>query len=106
MKTISASKMKPMLNSVLDAAQRERIIVTRNGKPSAVVMGIEAYDEEDFQLASSEDFWRMIESRRREGRSIPLAELKAQLGIDGASRKKTSARAAGKSRSVKPRKKQ
>lgn len=35
-------------------------------------------DEEDLQLATSPEFWRMIEERRC-GPSIPLAELEARL---------------------------
>ena len=52
--------------------------MTRAGKPSAVIVGIESHDEEDKALASSAEFWRMIEQRRR-GQSISLSELKARL---------------------------
>jgi len=34
------------------------------------------------QLAVSPEFWNMIQLRRQ-GRSIPLAELKARLGLAG-----------------------
>jgi hypothetical protein len=35
---------------------------------------------EDLRLAVSPEFWNMIQLRRQ-GRSIPLAELKARLGL-------------------------
>ena len=79
MKTIAASESKPSLDTVLDLAQKERVLLTRAGKPSAVVIGIESYDEEDLRLVASHDFWQLIESRRQ-GTSIPFAELKARLG--------------------------
>ena len=80
MKSISAADARSDFEAVLDSAQAERIVITRRGKPSAVVVGIEGYDEEDLALASSPAFWRMIEERRK-GRSIPLAELKKRLHL-------------------------
>jgi len=78
MKTISVTQARSDLERVLDSAQKERIVVTRAGKPSVVIVGIESYDAEDRALAGSAEFWRMIERRRR-GRSISLDELKARL---------------------------
>ncbi|MCP4664467.1 MAG: type II toxin-antitoxin system Phd/YefM family antitoxin [bacterium] len=78
MKTISASEATVDITSMLDSAQVERVVITRNGKPSAVVLGLESYDAEDMNLASSPEFWQMIEQRRR-GSSIPLAEVRARL---------------------------
>jgi prevent-host-death family protein len=78
MKTVSVSQARSDLEGVLDSAQSERVVVTRGGKPSAIILGIESYDAEDRALASSPEFWRMIEQRRR-GRSISLAELKTRL---------------------------
>ena len=79
MKTISDLEAQSDLKGVLDSAQEERIVITRQGKPAAVVLGLESYDAEDLQLAGSPDFWRMIDARRREGSAIPLAEARARL---------------------------
>jgi PHD/YefM family antitoxin component YafN of YafNO toxin-antitoxin module len=78
MKTVAVSKVDSKLDALLGSAQKERVVLTRSGKPSAILIGIESYDAEDLQLASSSDFWRMIEGRRS-GATIPLAELKARL---------------------------
>ena len=75
-------------------AQSERIVISRHGKPCAVLVGIEDYDSEDLAMASSEDFWRMIRQRRASGKSSPLTQVEAQLGI-------TSEKPAGK-RAVQP----
>ena len=78
MKSVSALEAQSDIQEVLNTAQGERVVITRDGKPSAVIVGIESYDEEDLQLAKSSDFWRMIEERRS-GSSIPLSDLKARL---------------------------
>jgi prevent-host-death family protein len=64
--------------ALLEAAQRERILVTQNGKPWAVVVGIAYKDEEDFRLEASPEFWRMIQERRRQP-TVPLAEVEKEL---------------------------
>ena len=90
MKSVSATEVQSNLEAVLDSAQKERVMVTRAGKPSVVIVGIESYDAEDLRLASSPEFWQMIEERRH-GPSIPLAELKARLGTKGRSRQSPKA---------------
>ncbi len=78
MKPITAVQVEADLDEVLDSAQNERIVIMRGGKPSALIIGIESYDDEELKLATSPEFWRMIQERRR-GKSIPLSELKARL---------------------------
>jgi prevent-host-death family protein len=80
MKTIIGNTNDSQLTDVLDSAQAEKVLITRNGRPSAIVIGVEDYDAEDLLLASSTEFWGMIQNRR-EGRLLPLAEVKRQLGI-------------------------
>jgi prevent-host-death family protein len=78
-KPITAVQAEADLDKVLDSAQKERVVIMRGGKPSAVVVGVESYDEEELELATSPGFWRMIEARRRRGTSIPLSDLRARL---------------------------
>ena len=78
MKEITMEQLAMATSELLTLAQRERILVTRDGKPMAVMVGIENKDEEDLQLEASADFWRMIEERRREP-TIPLKDLKKEL---------------------------
>jgi prevent-host-death family protein len=82
MKTISCTEAGSDLDYVLKSAQTESVVILRDGKPSAVVIGVEAYDEEDFKLANSAEFWQMIQDRRRESKLIPLSEVKRRLGMD------------------------
>jgi len=48
----------------VDASQSERVVVTRHGRPAAVLVGVEGRDLEDLALQMSPGFWRMIERRR------------------------------------------
>jgi prevent-host-death family protein len=59
-----------------DVEEGERVVVTRRGRPAAVIMSIE--DAEDFVLAHAEEFLRMRLAGRREhesGKSVPLDDL-------------------------------
>ena len=62
----------------MQVAQQERILVTQNGKPVALVVGLENKDEEDWQLEMSLDFWQMIEERRKRP-TMPFQEVVATL---------------------------
>jgi PHD/YefM family antitoxin component YafN of YafNO toxin-antitoxin module len=65
----------------LTRAKTERIVISRRGRPSAVLVGIEAYDAEDLALTSSADFWQMIRERQASGTSAPLAEVERRLVV-------------------------
>ena len=62
------------LESCIKDARRERVVVTRKGKPVALVVGVEGLDEEQLQLGSSDKFWTLIEARRKQ-KTINRAEL-------------------------------
>ena len=78
MKTVSARDLQKKVKECVDAAQKDRVVVTRRGQPAAVLVGVEGSDWEDVVLQSSPNFWRLIEERRRQP-SISLHELKARL---------------------------
>ncbi len=79
MKTISLDAAQADLNSLVTDSQSGRVVIERNGRPSAVVVGIEDYDEEDLALASSDEFWQMIDNRRAPGRSASISEVRERL---------------------------
>jgi prevent-host-death family protein len=78
MKEITLEQFPQDVSQLIAEAQRQRILITRNGEPVAFVVGIENKDEEDFRLQTSPEFWRMIEERRREP-TIPLEKLMSEL---------------------------
>jgi prevent-host-death family protein len=81
MKRVAAQKLASDLDAVLESAQKERILISRHGKPCAVLVGVEGYDKEDLQYANSPGFWRMIGQRRKRGKLIPLDKVAARLKI-------------------------
>ena len=78
MKEMTLEHFAAQLEQSMVAAQHEHILVTRDGRPFALVEGIAFKDEEDLALERSPEFWRMIEERRR-GPSIPLEQVRAEL---------------------------
>jgi len=66
------------LESAVSEAQLDRVIVTENGKPVAIVIGVADMDEEQLQLSTSDQFWTLISGRRRQ-QTISRAELERRL---------------------------
>jgi prevent-host-death family protein len=83
-KTIPSKKLKSDLEAVLQSSQKERILISHDGKPCAVLVGVEDYDAEDLRLVTSSDFWNLIQQRRTSGRSIPLADVESRIASHGA----------------------
>lgn len=69
---------KTTLEGCVNDAQRDRVIVTRDGKSVALVIGVEGMDEEQLQLGGSDKFWTFIEQRRKE-RMISRTELEQDV---------------------------
>ena len=66
------------LDSCVREAQDDRVLLTRDGRPVAVVVGLGGLDDEQIALGLSEDFWKLIATRRR-GPTISRAELEKRL---------------------------
>lgn len=69
---------KASLDACIKEAQRERVVITRNGKPVALIIGVEGMDEEQLQLGSSDKFWKLI-TKRRAQKTISRAELERRI---------------------------
>jgi hypothetical protein len=81
MKEMTLEKLAQDPNGFIEAAQHEQILVTRDGEPVALVSGIKNKDEEDWQLETSPEFWRMIEDRRRRP-TVRLKDVESELFAD------------------------
>jgi antitoxin (DNA-binding transcriptional repressor) of toxin-antitoxin stability system len=64
--------------SCVKDAQKERVVVTRGGRPVAMIIGLEGLDEEQVELGSSDAFWKMITARRKQ-KTLTRAELDAAI---------------------------
>ena len=76
MKVLAMRDAKTGLSATLDEAQHERVLITRNGKPSAIVIGVEGRDFEDVLLMSNPKFWEMIEASRRNPKTFSMEEVR------------------------------
>ncbi len=68
MKVKALGEAKQTLSATVEHSQRERILITRHGKPAALLIGVEHMDMEELVLTSNQRFWEMIEASRRDPR--------------------------------------
>jgi prevent-host-death family protein len=78
MKTVTVRDLQKSVRECVDTAQEDRVVITRHGKPAAVLVGVEGEEWETVVLQTSAPFWRMIEKRRKEP-TISLEEMKTRL---------------------------
>jgi antitoxin (DNA-binding transcriptional repressor) of toxin-antitoxin stability system len=62
-------------------AQDDRVLITRDGRPVAMVVGLAGLDDEQLELGASDEFWRLIAARRRQP-TISREELDRLAGGD------------------------
>jgi prevent-host-death family protein len=84
MKLIGVGEAQAGLSSLVEQSQKERIILTRHGKPVAMLLGIKGRDLEDLVLAQDPAFRNLITDRRGDQRApvsqeTLLAEAKREL---------------------------
>jgi prevent-host-death family protein len=96
MKVAALREVKEAFSKFVERAQKERVLVTRHGKPAALVIGVEGQDLESLLTASDPNFWAMIERRRREP-TISLGELEERLERTRPGRPRATARKRGRS---------
>jgi hypothetical protein len=87
---------KATLDDCLPSGRAERVLLTRRGRPLAIVVDVRGMDMEQIELGSSDEFWKMIAERRRQP-TISRAELERRLKARDAKRRK-KAKAARASR--------
>lgn len=79
MKRIPLSKVKDDLSSVIRQAEQEEVLITRHGRPAAVIVGFE--DEDDwieYRLLNDEGFLSSVQQARTEiqtGRFVRIESL-------------------------------
>ncbi|MGH7406843.1 MAG: type II toxin-antitoxin system Phd/YefM family antitoxin [Candidatus Methylomirabilales bacterium] len=78
MKTVTVRDLQNKIKACLDRAQEDRVIITRHGKPAAVLIGVEGEDWETVVLETDPAFWRLVQERRKQP-TLSIGELKARL---------------------------
>ena len=80
MKTVTVRELQKRVKACVDDAQRDRVIVTRHGKPAAVLVGVQGEDWDAVVVQTDPKFWRLIRARRRQP-TLALGQLKRRVGI-------------------------
>jgi len=80
MKTVGLEKTT--LDDCVRDAQADRVVITRRGKPVALVLGVEGMDLEQLQLGSSDKFWTLMSQRRRQ-KTVGREKLEEMLTKKG-----------------------
>ena len=80
MKQVTLDEAKKRLSELLKEAGEEAIVILKDGKPVGVLSVWPELDAESLARASSADFWRMIQSRRK-SETVPWAQAKTQAGL-------------------------
>ena len=78
MKTISVRDLQKKVKKCVEESQKDRVVITKHGKPAAVLVGVEGEDWEDVVLQTDPSFWKLIRSRRKQ-ETVSLEELKEEL---------------------------
>lgn len=79
MKMVPLRNAKQQLSEYILRAQKEHILITKHGQPSALIWGVEGHDVEDVVYMTDPSFWRMIRKRRSQ-KALPWAEAKKKQG--------------------------
>ena len=78
MKTVTVRDFQKKVKKCVDNAQEDRVVITRHGRPAAVLVGVEGEDWDAVVLQTDPTFWKLIRARRKQP-TISLDQLKARL---------------------------
>ena len=78
MKTIAVRELQKKIKETISESQKDRVIITRNGKPAAILIGVDGQEWESVILETDPGFWRMIRQRRKEP-ALSYDELVSRL---------------------------
>lgn len=81
MKIAPMGEVRNNFAKYLAAAEEEPVFVTKNGKIAAVIEHIDDRDIEDYLLAKSPRFRKMLERAKRQPGSMSLAEYRRSRGV-------------------------
>ena len=78
MKTVTVRDLQKNVKDCVDKAQDDRVVITRHGKPAAVLVGVEGEEWEAVVLQTDPKFWKLIRARRKQS-TISLEQIKTRL---------------------------
>lgn len=75
MKMVPLREAKQQLSDYVVTSQKEHILITKYGRPSALIWGVEGHDIEDVVYMTDPGFWKMIRKRRQQ-KAIPWSKAR------------------------------
>jgi prevent-host-death family protein len=81
-KSIGVRDLQKKVKECVDEAQVDRIVITRRGKPAAVLIGVEDKSWDTVISQSDPAFWKLIRTRRAQP-TVSIFEMRKRLGIRG-----------------------
>lgn len=85
MKQVSMDEVKNDLSGYLQIAQKESVIITRDGQPVGVLIGFEDADDwwEELMFRDPRFELEIAQARQslKEGKGISIEEMKAKYGV-------------------------
>ena len=90
MKIVPLNEVKNRFSTYLELSKREDIVVTKNGRPAAILHAVTDEDLEDYLFEYDPRFIARIEALRRELQregGTPLADVRKELGVPASRRR-------------------
>lgn len=81
MGSVSISDARAALPELVERARGEAVVLTRRGKPVAVLVSPENYERMADALEDIDDVAAFDEAMAEEGPNVPWAQVKADLGL-------------------------
>jgi len=80
MASLAVSEARKELSEAIETAQTEAVFLERYGRPAAVLVSIERYEELVEALEEAEDVAAFDAAMAEEGPNIPWEQVKVDLG--------------------------
>lgn len=78
MRTVSVRELQRSIKQCVQYSQKDRVVITQHGEPSAVIIGVKGMDWESVVMETSAPFWKMIRKRRSQP-TLSLAEARSRV---------------------------
>jgi prevent-host-death family protein len=80
MTSMSVSEARGKLAEIIDAAQSEAVVLERYGRPAAVLVSPDRYEQLLEAFEEAEDVVAFDAAMAEEGKNIPWEQVRADLG--------------------------
>ena len=81
MKTMTLDDMTlEKLDSCLETAQEDRVLLTRNGNPVAILVGVQGEEAPEVEVVNDPELWAILAERRKKP-CLTSAELKKKMEL-------------------------